>query len=93
LEIQDRSKWDRDLIGKGFHFLEKSSMGNEISEYHLEAGIASLHCVSPTYEKTEWAKILDIYNLLFRLKPSPIVALNRAIASGNALGPEEGWPN
>jgi RNA polymerase sigma factor (sigma-70 family) len=90
LEIQDRSKWDRDLIGKGFQFLEKSSMGNEMSEYHLEAGIASLHCVSPTYEKTEWAKILDIYNLLFRLKPSPIVALNRAVASGNALGPEEG---
>src|SRR5215475_9891404 len=56
LEIQDRSKWDQDLIGKGFLFLEKSSMGNELSEYHLEAGIASLHCAATTYEKTEWAK-------------------------------------
>src|SRR4030095_2107593 len=50
LEMQDRSKWDRDLMGRGFHFLEKSSMGNELSEYHLEAGIASLHCSAPTYE-------------------------------------------
>lgn len=90
LEIQDRSKWDRELIGRGFHFLEKASMGNELSEYHLEAGIAALHCEAPTYEKTEWAEILELYDLLYRLKPSPIVALNRAIALGNALGPEEG---
>jgi RNA polymerase sigma factor (sigma-70 family) len=90
LEIQDRSKWDRDLMGRGFHYLEKSSIGNELSEYHLEAGIASLHCAAPTYEKTEWAKILDLYNVLYRLKPSPIIALNRAVALGNALGPEEG---
>jgi RNA polymerase sigma factor (sigma-70 family) len=90
LEIQDRSKWDRDLIVKGFHFLEKSSIGNEMSEYHLEAGIASFHCSAPTYEETEWAKILELYDLLYRLKPSPIVALNRAIAVGKALGAEEG---
>jgi RNA polymerase sigma factor (sigma-70 family) len=90
LEMQDRSKWDRDLIGRGFHFLEKSSMGNEMSEYHLEAGIASLHCAAATYEKTDWAKILDLYNVLYGISPSPIVALNRAVALGNALGPEEG---
>jgi len=51
LEIQDHSKWDRDLIGKGFHFLEKSSMGNEMSEYHLEAGIESLHSFPPHTRK------------------------------------------
>ena len=88
--MQDRSKWDRDLMGKGFHFLEKASMGKELSEYHLEAGIASLHCAAPTYEKTEWPKIVEIYDLLYQLKPSSIVALNRAIALGKALGPEEG---
>ncbi len=54
-------------------------MGNELSEYHLEAGITSLHCAAPTYEKTEWAKILELYDILYRLKPSPIVALNRAM--------------
>ena len=90
LEAQDRSRWDCDLIGRGFHFLGKSSMGNELSEYHLEAGIASLHCAAVTYEKTEWAKILELYDILYRLKPSPIVALSRAIALGKALGPEEG---
>jgi len=68
-------------------------MGNELSEYHLEAGIASLHCAAPTYEKTEWAKILELYDILYRLKPSPIVALNQAIALGKALGPEEGCPS
>jgi RNA polymerase sigma factor (sigma-70 family) len=90
LEIQDRSKWDRDLMGRGFYFLERASIGNELSEYHLEAGIASLHCAALTYEKTKWAKILELYDMLYRLKPSPIVALNRAIALGNAQGPEEG---
>jgi RNA polymerase sigma factor (sigma-70 family) len=90
LELQDRSKWDRDLMARGFHFLERASTGNELSEYHLEAGIAALHCAAPTYEKIEWAKILELYDLLYRLKPSPIVALNRAIAVGKAVGPEEG---
>ena len=41
---------------RGFHFLEKSAMGNELSEYHLEAAIASVHCAAPTYEETDWAK-------------------------------------
>jgi predicted RNA polymerase sigma factor len=90
LELQDRSKWERDLIERGFHNLEKASVGNELSEYHLEAGIAALHCAAPTYEETEWGKILELYDLLYRLKPTPIVALNRAIALGKALGPEEG---
>jgi len=90
LELQDRSKWDRELIGRGFQFLEKASVGNELSEYHLEAGIASLHCAASTYETTEWARILELYETLYRLKPSPIVALNRAIAVGTARGPDEG---
>lgn len=90
LEMQDRSKWDRDLIGKGFYFLEKASVGDELSEYHIEAGIASLHCAASTYEKTDWAKILELYDTLYRIKPSPIVALNRAVALGKAMGPEEG---
>jgi RNA polymerase sigma-70 factor (ECF subfamily) len=90
LEIQDRSKWDRELMGRGFHFLEKASMGNSLSEYHLEAGIASLHCAAPTYERTDWAKIVELYEMLYRLTPSPIVALNQAIAVGKARGPDAG---
>jgi RNA polymerase sigma factor (sigma-70 family) len=90
LELQDRSRWERDLIARGFHFLEKASTGNKLSEYHLEAGIAALHCAAPSYEKIEWAKILELYDSLYRLKPSPIVALNRAIAVSKAVGPDEG---
>lgn len=90
LELQDRSKWDRELMERGFQFLDKASRGQEVSAYHLEAGIAALHCVAPTYETTEWARILELYDILYRLKPSPIVALNRAIALGHARGPDEG---
>ena len=89
LELQDRSSWDRDLISMGFHFMEKATTGNELSEYHLEAGIAALHTAAPTYEETDWGKILELYDLLYGLKPTSIVALNRAIAMGKAVGPKE----
>ena len=49
-----------------------------------------MHCAATTYEKTDWAKILELYDVLYRIRPSPIVALNRAVALGHALGPEEG---
>lgn len=58
--------WSMRTIGRGFRFLEKSSMGKEMSEYHLEAGIAALHCAALTYEKTEWGKILELYDTLYR---------------------------
>lgn len=90
LEVQDRSKWDQDLLWRGFDYLEQAALGNEMSDYHLEAGIAALHCAAPTYAQTDWGKILDLYTLLYRRKPSPIIALNRAIAVGNALGPAAG---
>ncbi len=90
LEMQDRSRWDQDLIARGFHFMQRSATGEELSEYHLEAAIASLHCAAPSYERTEWARILRLYDELYRLKPSPVVALNRAIALGKARGPDAG---
>jgi predicted RNA polymerase sigma factor len=77
-EIEEgEAKWRR-----GFHFLEKSSMGNELSEYHLEAGIASLHCAAPSYQKTEWGKILELYDMLDMITPSPMVALYRGLIAG-----------
>jgi predicted RNA polymerase sigma factor len=90
LEMQDRSKWDGELVEKGFHFLEKASAGSELSDYHVEAGIASLHSAAASYDLTDWIKILELYDTLYRIRPSPIVALNRAVAAGKALGPEEG---
>jgi RNA polymerase sigma-70 factor (ECF subfamily) len=90
LEVQDRSRWDPQLIDRGFHYLEKASTGNELSAYHLEAGIAAVHCAASSYEQTDWRRIVDLYEELYRLKPSPIVGLNRAVATGNAQGPERG---
>ncbi len=90
LEFQDRAKWDRFLMGQGFHYLEKAREGHSVSEYLVEASIAGLHCEAKTYQETEWGRILELYDLLYHLKPSPVVGLNRAIAVGKAKGPEEG---
>jgi RNA polymerase sigma factor (sigma-70 family) len=90
LEQQDRSRWDRALIGRGFELLDRSASGDELSEYHLEAAIASLHCAAPSVAETDWARITELYDLLGQLRPSPMVALNRAIAVGEARGPEAG---
>ncbi len=62
-----------------------------MSEYHLEASIAALHCAASTYEETDWTGILELYDALYRLRPTAIVALNRAVAMGKVRGPEEGF--
>jgi RNA polymerase sigma-70 factor, ECF subfamily len=61
-----------------------------LSEFHLEAAIAGLHCAAPTYEETDWAKIPELYDSLYKLKPSPVIALNRAIALGKAKAANKG---
>jgi len=90
LEEQDRSRWDRGLIARGFDLLDASARGEELSEYHLEAAISSEHCAAPSVAETNWSKILELYDLLQELRPSPMVALNRAIAVGEARGPAAG---
>jgi len=90
LEGQDRSGWDRELIGKGFDYLERSAAEHELSEFHLEAAIACLHSGAETYEQTDWRGIQGLYELLYQIKPTPIVALNRAIAIGQVSGPDQG---
>jgi RNA polymerase sigma factor (sigma-70 family) len=90
LEEQDRSRWDRGLMERGFELLDRSATGDELSEYHLEAAIASLHCAAPSVAETDWPRIVELYDLLQQLRPSPMVALNRAIAVGEARGPAAG---
>lgn len=90
LELQDRATWDRDLVGRGFQYLERSASEHEVSEFHLEAGIAALHSSAATYERTDWNQIVELYDRLYDLKRTPIVALNRAIAIGLARGPAAG---
>ncbi len=88
LEDQDRSKWSCPLIEEGIRFLERSAADQEMTPYHLEAGIAGLHAQAPSFAETDWASILKLYALLYRLQPTPIVALNRAIALGRVEGPD-----
>ncbi|HEV3026348.1 MAG TPA: sigma-70 family RNA polymerase sigma factor, partial [Planctomycetota bacterium] len=88
LEAQDRSHWSRPLIDRGFAFLNHSASGNELTAFHLEAGIAALHAQAKSFSETDWPGILKLYTHLYHLRPTPIVALNRAIALGRVDGPE-----
>jgi RNA polymerase sigma-70 factor (ECF subfamily) len=90
LEEQDRSLWDQQQILTGLKYLEMSASGEELSEYHLQAGIASCHAIARSFSETNWERILSYYDLLFVKDHSPIVALNRAVAVAMILGPAAG---
>ncbi|WP_259014718.1 RNA polymerase sigma factor [Emticicia fluvialis] len=88
LKDQNRNLWDSFMISRAYEFFRQSAIGNEISEYHLEASIASYHASAQSFEKTNWDVILRLYNMLADLKPSPFIQLNRAIVKGYVSGPE-----
>jgi RNA polymerase sigma factor (sigma-70 family) len=87
---QDRSLWDQKLVGEGLRLLDLSATGSELSEYHAEAAIASVHATAPSMQATNWVEIVSLYDALMTIRPTPIVALNRAIAVGQRDGPESG---
>jgi len=87
---QNRSQWDQKLIAEGLRFLELSAAGSELTQYHLEAAIASIHACARRTEDTDWGAIVLLYDRLMTIRPSPIVALNRAIAIAQDEGPERG---
>jgi RNA polymerase sigma-70 factor (ECF subfamily) len=82
LEDQDRALWDRRMIAVADDWLTRSARGDQVSRFHLEAGIAKLHCMAPSIEKTKWQGIVDHYDFLIQNYDSPIYRLNRAIAVG-----------
>jgi RNA polymerase sigma-70 factor (ECF subfamily) len=90
LKDQDRSTWDHALIGLAMHHLAKAAGGDEISEYHLQAGIAACHCTAPDYAATDWPRIVAHYDQWVAMNHSPIVALNRAVAVAQVHGPKAG---
>jgi RNA polymerase sigma-70 factor (ECF subfamily) len=90
MEEQDRSKWDRRLIGRGQEFLEQSAEGTVISPFHLEAAIAWHHCSAKSYAETNWPAILCLYDALLTLHHSPVYLLNRAIVLAQIEGPQAG---
>jgi RNA polymerase sigma factor (sigma-70 family) len=87
---QDRSRWDAQLIFEGQRLLEASAAGTEVSDYHLEAAIAWVHDSARSWQETDWAAIVSLYDSLLAIRPSPVVALHRAIAVGQHEGPERG---
>ncbi len=87
---QDRSRWNGLMIARGMAHLTKSATGGEISEYHLQAGIAACHCTAKNYESTEWRRILALYDQLLKFDDSPVVALNRTVAVAEVYGPQAG---
>ncbi|MBO0948039.1 RNA polymerase sigma factor [Fibrella forsythiae] len=87
LADQDRHRWNQLLIRRGHTYLNRSAEGNELTDYHLEAGIAMLHSSAPTFAATNWPMVLHYYDLLLSRKPSPVVALHRSVALAEVAGP------
>jgi predicted RNA polymerase sigma factor len=88
---QDRGQWDRLLIGRGLAALELAQeLGGTYGPYALQAAIAACHARAATPEDTDWERIASLYDTLARLTPSPVVELNRAMATAMAFGPAEG---
>jgi len=86
---QDRSRWDRLLIGRGLSALEQAQrLGGALGPYALQAAIAACHARAVTAQDTDWARIVALYDALAQLAPSPVVELNRAVAVSMAFGPE-----
>ena len=91
LAEQPRELWNQVQIQAGCACLQRASSGDELTRFHLEAGIASCHALAPSFDQTEWDRILFFYDLLAEHYPSPIVFLNRAVAVAMNHGPERGW--
>lgn len=90
LEDQDRGRWDTQLIALGFHHFHLSMSGDEVSEYHVQAAIAATHARANQLHSIDWPVILQLYDQLFALNGSPVVALNRAVAVAKVRGAAEG---
>jgi RNA polymerase sigma-70 factor (ECF subfamily) len=89
LEYQDRGRWDPQLIALGFHHFDQSMAGDHVSEYHVQAAIAATHARAVLPEAVDWPLILHLYDQLWSINPSPVVALNRAVAVAKVHGPSE----
>jgi len=90
LEDQDRAKWDRKLIADGVALVEKALSSRRFGPYGLQAAISAVHAEAPEPAATDWPQIVALYDVLARLDPSPVVALNRAVALAMRDGPAAG---
>lgn len=85
-EDQNRDYWNRELIAFGIQHLKYSMNAQSLSEYHIEANIAAEHCMASDFKHTNWQSIFDLYTMLEKLKPNPIIKLNLAIIESELKG-------
>ena len=90
LENQDRGQWDRAMIAEGVHLVTEALKTRFFGAYCLQAAIAAVHAEAPSSAQTDWSEIIGLYDVLARLDPSPVVALNRAVAVAMRDGPQAG---
>ncbi len=90
LENQDRSLWNRDQIAEGLALVERALYSQRVGSYTLQAAIAAVHAQAPNAAATDWAQIVELYDLLLQMEPSPVIELNRAAAVAMRDGPLAG---
>ncbi|MDV6279014.1 RNA polymerase sigma factor [Rhodococcus jostii] len=90
LPDQDRSRWDRDLVAEGQSLVRECLRRNTPGQYQIQAAINAVHSDAETAADTDWWQILQLYDQLMSVAPSPVVALNRAVAVAEVRGPEQG---
>jgi len=87
LRDQDRTKWDRRMIEEGHAIVRACIRRDQPGPFQLQAAIQAVHCDADSFEATDWPQIVALYDHLFSVMPTPVVALNRAIAIGETEGP------
>jgi RNA polymerase sigma-70 factor, ECF subfamily len=92
LEEQDRTRWDRSLIAEADRLIVGALRAGPPGRFTLQAAIAAVHAQAPSYEATDWPQIVALYDELLRVWPTPVVALNRAVAVAEVDGPEAALP-
>ena len=90
LREQNRSLWNRKMIEQGMLQLGLAAAGTELTEYHIQAGIAACHGTAADYRSTDWKRILTLYDHWVAINNSPVIGLNRAVAIANVHGPKKG---
>ena len=88
LPDQDRRRWDQPAITEAVALVERSLRARRAGPYQLQAAIVAVHAESPSYAETDWAEVVALYDRLYAIQPTPVVALNRALALAELSGPE-----
>jgi RNA polymerase sigma-70 factor (ECF subfamily) len=88
LKDQDRSLWDHGMIAEASVLIESSLRSGPTRSYQIQAAIAGLHSLAPSFEETDWPQIVVLYRLLEAVQPTPVVRVNRVVAEAEVSGPE-----